>query len=120
MMAWNSETCFSKTTGNPLKEYVTEHDAELAADYAAIHFDNKGLAPYQCDRCNMWHLSPANRKTPSKPCLDCVSAVGESKQTYRNRQEAIMRADILYDEMGVDLKVYPCPYSKGWHLTKRI
>lgn len=112
-----SETCFGKISGKPLSQYFTEIDAEGAAQYSKDNFSNDSL-PYECNKCHFWHLSPKSRVTPSKKCDSCTAGDGASKDTYRTKNEAKARADIIYNEKGIDLKVYSCKYGDGWHLTK--
>lgn len=112
-----SDTCFGKISGQPLSVYFDEFDAQLAADYAKEMYGND-LTPYKCDKCHDWHLSPKTRMTPSKKCGFCTGADGNSKDTYRTKDEAKKRAKIIYEEHGRKLKVYKCKYGDGWHLTK--
>lgn len=112
-----SNTCFSKATGKPLSFYNYEFEAQSAADYSRVFFGND-LVPYRCEKCTHWHLSPKNRSTPSKKCDWCTGSDGRFKDTYRTRKDAIIRAKIIYEEYGVDLKVYECEKGDGWHLTK--
>jgi hypothetical protein len=112
-----SETCVGKATGKPLTEYDSEADAEEGATHAQQRFGRR-LIPYACDTCNMWHLAPANRQTPTTKCGYCTGADGRPKDTYRNESEARRRADILRREQGADLRVYTCEYGSGWHLTR--
>ena len=50
-------------------------------------------------------------------CL-CTDSNHQFKTLYTSEREAQKRAKFLYDEHGVFLIAYPCPYSSGWHLTK--
>ncbi len=50
-------------------------------------------------------------------CL-CTDRNYQFKKLYPTEKEAEKRAKFLFDEQGVYLIVYPCPYSLGWHLTK--
>ncbi len=112
-----SKTCTGKTTGKPLTEYGSENEAAEAAQYASANYKRQ-LTPYLCQTCGKWHLSPANRQTPSQKCAHCAGADGRPKDTYRNEKEAKLRAAIIRKESGVSLRAYPCPYGSGWHLTK--
>lgn len=114
-----SDSCFGKVSGEPLSVYATEAEAADAAEYAQLNYERE-LLPYHCDKCQQWHLSPADRLTPSYKCEHCVGGAGFSKATYRSRTEAEKRAFIIEREEGRILKVYPCPHSDGWHLTKRL
>lgn len=112
-----SETCLGKVSGKPLSSYYTEFEAQSAAEYAKNVYDDE-LAPYKCQRCDYWHLSPKCRMTPSQKCSRCTSAIGEYKNSYPRSKEARLRASIIYDEKGIELEVYKCRYGNGWHLTK--
>ncbi|UYM15471.1 hypothetical protein [Endozoicomonas euniceicola] len=113
-----SDTCFSKTTGQPLSVYDNEYDAISAAEHSELFYD-KEMFPYFCDVCSNWHLTPKSRYTPSSECPVCVGSDGRPKQSYRNEKEARLRAEILCDEQGLQLSVYECEMGYGWHLTKR-
>jgi len=113
-----SDSCFGKASGEPLSVYSSEQEASDAADYVQSEFGRE-LLPYLCNRCQSWHLAPADRLTPSYKCEYCIGGAGFSKATYRSRKEAEKRAFIIEREEGRILKVYPCPHSDGWHLTKR-
>jgi len=112
-----SETCFGKVSGQPLTQYFDLEEALHGAEYAKEYYDND-LSPYNCNKCGFWHLSPKSRQTPSHKCHHCTSSDGIQKDSYRSKQEARLRADIIYDEQGIRLKVYQCQFSSGWHLTK--
>ena len=112
-----SKTCYSSTKGTPLSAYCSLPEAEQAADYANITYKSN-LVPYKCAKCKDWHLSPADRQTPSKTCTDCISANGKPKELYTLQKDAKARAKILNKEQQVKLYIYKCPYNSGWHLTK--
>ena len=116
-MTLKSTTCFSKKTGKPLTEFFSEQEAEEGAAYANKTY-GKNLAPYQCNNCNRWHLSPKDRQTPSIKCPECIDSNGYFKDLYESFGSAMKRASILYEERGISLKVYKCPSYDGWHLTK--
>lgn len=112
-----SDTCFGKVSGKPLTEFFTEQDAQNTAEYSKIHYENI-LAPYDCKKCDFWHLSPTARQTPSTKCQYCTAGDGEYKNSYKTKGDAHKRANILYFEQGHLLDVYKCRYGNGWHLTK--
>ena len=116
-MGLKSDTCFGKKTGRPLTEYDSEAEALEGAAYAKERY-GQNLMPYRCDRCGLWHLAPKSRHTPSEPCAYCTGADGKPKEAYKTQRSAQRRADIIRKEQGVELKVYPCEYGSGWHLTK--
>ena len=115
-MSRKSESCFGSRTSGPLMEYDSEFDAREAAEYANSRY-RRNLAPYRCDRCGMWHLAPGSRNTPSRPCGYCTGRDGQPKESYRSREAAAARAEILRKEEGASLQVYACQYGDGWHLT---
>ena len=116
-MSYKSEICFSKQTDKPLTTYESEEEASDGANYANINYGND-LSSYHCSKCSNWHLSPSNRMTKSVKCRDCDDRNGKMKDLYETKVDAQRRADILFEEKGVLLSIYECPFSSGWHLTK--
>ena len=116
-MRRSNNSCLSKRTGRPLSAYSSEFAAQESADYENSQ-RGCGLAPYLCDKCGQWHLSPQDRQTPSTKCDTCTGSDGMRKSLYESEAAASKRAEILYKEQGVVLKVYQCPYNDGWHLAK--
>jgi hypothetical protein len=62
-----------------------------------------------------WHL-PAN--SHGEKCPYCCGRNGEAKDIYETRREAENAAQYIGEIYRVPLKVYPCPHSSAWHLTK--
>ena len=116
-MSLKSKTCIGKTKEKPLTEYGSENDAQAAALYASEHYKRR-LTPYLCRVCNKWHLSPANRQTPSAKCTYCAGSDGQQKDAYQTEKDAKRRATIIRKESGVSLRAYACRFGSGWHLTK--
>ena len=116
-MVAKSATCIGKTSGKPLTEYLSKGEAQEGANHAGSRYGRR-LVPYQCGTCGLWHLAPENRQTPSTSCPVCTGVNGTPKDSYRNRQEAQRRADILRQEQGAALRVYACEHGYGWHLTR--
>ena len=112
-----SETCFGKASGQPLAVYFDEFDALSAAEHAALTYE-RALLPYQCLKCEKWHLSPKERQTPSFKCNVCTAGNGDFKNSYQTKSIAQTRAKIIFNESGRKLKVYKCIHGNGWHLTK--
>lgn len=112
-----STTCLSKTSGKPLTEYSSRLEAMRAAEDANFQIGNN-FKPYKCSICKKWHLSPAERVTPSTTCKRCTGANGKFKKLYQSAEAAQQRAEIIFAERGVRLKVYKCGYTEGWHLTR--
>ena len=44
----------------------------------------------------------------------CKDSNGESKYLYTSQKEI----EYLLASKTISLSTYPCPYEKGWHLTK--
>lgn len=115
-MSRKSPTCNSRRTGQPLTEYATEVEAADAAAYVARR-SGEELVPYECDTCGLWHLSPMSRQTPSRTSA-CAGRDGRPKAAYDTRDDAERRAEILYEDRGISLRVYDCACG-AWHLTSR-
>jgi hypothetical protein len=117
MMSKKSTTCIGNRTGEPLTEYRFRTEAQESAHYAYRAYNNN-LIPYKCDKCGLWHLSPKDRQTPSTKCRGCSGTHGKYKDLFQSEAAAKRRAEILFEEKGIRLRVYKCPYYDGWHLTK--
>ncbi len=44
----------------------------------------------------------------------CKDSSGESKYLYTSQKEI----EYILASKNISLQVYPCPYEKGWHVTK--
>ncbi len=108
--------CINKQ-GKPLTCYLNERSALEAASYLNTTTGGDFL-PYDCKKCDFWHISPQNRHTPSRKCGSCISSSGEYKDLYSKEEFAKQRARIIHKEQGVRLSLYSCPSGEGWHLTK--
>ena len=115
MASIKSTTCFGHG-GQPLSEYSSRTEARDAAAHAKTAY-RKDLVPYKCDRCEQWHLSPAERQTPSSISCKCLDRYGMPKALYDTKAGAKQRAKIMSKEKGVGLSVYQCPHTQGFHLT---
>jgi len=64
---------------------------------------------------NKYQFSPlvTEEKTHHSFC-SCVDSNGESKYLYASQKEI----EYLLCVKDITLYSYPCPYEKGWHLTK--
>ena len=49
----------------------------------------------------------------------CTDSKGQPKDLYASEEFAQKEADVLAIQKRVKLKVYACPDSSGWHLSKR-
>ncbi len=59
----------------------------------------------------------AKENTDANVCL-CTDANGEIKYLYSTKREAELAQELRQREQHIKLKVYSCPTSCGWHLTK--
>jgi len=48
----------------------------------------------------------------------CKDSKGVLKEPYDTRELAQQQASQLMMHQKINLRVYPCPYGNGWHLTK--
>lgn len=111
--------CTSNKTGKLLQSYSTETEATYYAKISSERY-GKSLTYYHCEKCNQYHLTPSDHFTPSSDCYSCSwSDSSKPKKLYSSEEIAQRRADIIYQENGVRLRVYPCPHHVGYHLTKK-
>ena len=114
-----SDTCFA-TTGGPLTEYETESEAWRGAVHARQRF-GPALVPYQCGRCDWWHLAPRKPRIDYASLCRCVCADGRTrKQAYNSHDEAQRRAQMLGPGGMANciLGVYRCTEDpRYWHIT---
>ena len=65
-----------------------------------------------------------NKKMNYKETLEemdscfCVDAKGEFKYLYKTQKEAQKQLEYSQKAKRVKLKLYPCPYHCGWHLSR--
>lgn len=57
--------------------------------------------------------TPTNENKEKMYCT-CKDSSGEAKYLYTSQKEL----EYLLAEKSISLYTYPCPYEKGWHLTK--
>ncbi len=110
-----SDTCFGKISGKPLKYYNSEIKAKEAAEYFRSIYGNEQV-PYLCDVCGYWHLSPVDRQTRCRTC-SCLDSNGNPKQLYFTYHDAKKRRNIIAQEKGINLAIYKCDSNEGYHLT---
>ena len=55
--------------------------------------------------------------TAENICL-CSDADGKMKYLYMSQKEAELAQELRQREQHIKLKIYVCPTSRGWHLTK--
>ena len=58
--------------------------------------------------------SPYFPTMSQKSTCTCKDAQGEVKYLYASQEEL----SYLLSKKDIKLSAYPCPYEKGWHLTK--
>lgn len=104
--------CLS-SRGAPLRSFTSRASAEETAAYV-LETHGRRTVPYSCKRCRRWHLCPAERYTPNRPCDAC------GKKAYETEEGASRRARLIERERGTSLRVYLCPYGSGWHLTSKL
>ncbi len=56
----------------------------------------------------------STENTHRKTICSCVDSNGETKYLYSSKEEI----EYLLASKKIKLQSYPCPYEKGWHLTK--
>lgn len=77
------------------------------------------MRPYQCGRCDWWHLAPRQQAVHAALC-QCISTNGSRKRMYANRGEAERTVQMLSPGglATTFLAVYRCPEDpRGWHIT---
>ena len=52
-----------------------------------------------------------------KICI-CTDAKGDMKYLYMSKKEAELAQELRQREQNITLKIYACPSSRGWHLSK--
>ncbi|NMP16526.1 hypothetical protein [Thalassotalea sp. Y01] len=113
-----TQTCKTRN-GKDKACYDNELAAQEAVEYVlAVHQNH--VTPYYCNKCDSWHLSPANRHTPCHDCNFCIGHLGDVKKSYHTENAAELRASIIEKEQNKYLRVYECPYGDGWHLTSSL
>ncbi len=115
-MKFKSETCFGHN-GASLNAYDERFEAAENARYLKQQHGSS-MVPYECERCGFWHLSPSERQTSSTVCGFCTDRIGNRKDLYLTKPDALRRAEINMREKGISLNVYKCPHQNGWHLTR--
>jgi hypothetical protein len=53
-------------------------------------------------------------------CPYCTDRNGRSKKLYQSHLEATKTAEYIHRERGVQLRVYRCNYTSGFHLTSDL
>jgi len=113
------------------KKYLREEQAFKLVKKAYLHLSNftneEILAYFGLESRNeiLDHLDhnkivqDQRTKTTTKEYVcTCIDSDGESKYLYATNNEAKQRCVFLEKEQNITLKVYACPTTNGWHLTK--
>ena len=109
-----SKTC--KGSNNQyLEEYLSEFAARIDAERIKKEFGHD-LSPYSCRACGYWHLAPVSK---TRVCMFCTDSGLFLKDIYPTRNDAINVAQRVMKEKRIQLFPYKCPYSSGWHLSKK-
>ena len=93
-----------------LKDYESEYEAQEAIEYVKRQYGNEQVS-YKCSRCGYWHLSPKERQTPNHISY-CLDSNGKTKQGYPTYEATKRRAEIIFDEKGIELFVYHCAVGR--------
>jgi hypothetical protein len=48
----------------------------------------------------------------------CLDSRKEFKYLYKSRKDAQKQIEYTYKSKKIRLKLYPCPYHLGWHLSR--
>jgi len=48
----------------------------------------------------------------------CVDSRGEFKYLYSSKKEAEQQVEYSFKTKKIKLKLYPCPYHCGWHISR--
>ncbi len=97
-----------------LEEYHSQTAALIGAEETQRMYGYV-LSPYQCRGCGYWHL---RSETTRRQCMLCTDSALFLKDLYGTIVEAQETADRMRREKKIQLYVYKCPHSNGWHLTK--
>ena len=114
---FDSPTC-KKKDNTPLKSYYSEEEAYRAVEYVRKKYNDEQVI-YSCSKCGFYHLSHKNRQTPCH-ISNCLDSNGKQKQAYETKEAAEKRAEIIFNEKNIKLKVYKCDDCKYYHLTHKI
>jgi len=114
MSRW-SESCVDRGGGR-LREFDRRADAIRAAKFDPLSVS--AVEPYECPKCDHWHLRPVEATGPiptDGTCLQCSGRDGRPKIAHPTYESALEQA---LSTTGAQLTVYQCPHGRGWHLTR--
>lgn len=116
-MSFKSDKCFGLMSGKPITSYENEEEALEGINYIKDNYKNTvTMVSYKCSKCGFYHLVPKSRQTESALC-GCKDSDGVAKQLFDTRKSAKISADKSRKKDGIQLFIYPCPNSTGFHIT---
>lgn len=114
-----SKTCFSKSSGEPLSEYLTREEAEESVSYQLLRYEREFYA-YACRKCGSFHIAPRKSLINVVHCgCDCKDSLGRRKDLYLSVEDAEKVKRKRESEGSASLYIYPCPEREGFHLTHK-
>lgn len=117
-MSFKSDICFGTMSGKPITSYENEEEALDAVNYIKDNYKNTvPMVSYKCTKCGFYHLSPKSRKSEIEQC-GCKDSNGDNKQLFDTKKAAKIKADKFRRRHGIQLFVYSCPNSDGFHLSE--
>ena len=93
------------------------HLSNLSQEELLAYFQFDTLSKLQVYIEESIRTSSEDNKADTMLCT-CKDGKGEFKVLYETEALALKQTEISKMQPGVSLKVYPCPYGYGWHLTK--
>lgn len=93
------------------------HLAEFSEEEVLAYFHLTTIEDLQEHIQNSIKTSREDEINRSTLC-SCKNSKGEFKDLYDTHELAQEQADQLMSHHMLRLRVYPCPYGYGWHLTK--
>lgn len=118
-MSFKSDKCFGLMSGKPVTSYESEEEALAGINYIKDNYKKSvPMVSYKCSKCGFYHIVPKSRQIESALC-GCKDSNGEALQLFDTRKAAKIKADKSRKANDVQLYVYPCPNSTGFHLTDK-
>lgn len=82
--------------------------------YTSLKTIKKHLAEKEEDK-----IIEAEQKHEKKELFcSCKDTHGNQKNLYLSYREAHEENKYLHETQRISLTIYPCPFERGWHLTK--
>lgn len=112
-----------------LKEELSKKETTLKAIQQThphlLHLSESQLLTYfevttldELDKYLKHQKKSIETDTKNSPVCNCTDSHGQPKDLYSSEDSAQRAADALAKQKNLYLRVYPCPYLDGWHLTK--